>query len=381
LRVSGNGDISFYEDTGTTPKFFWDASAEKLELSNLKLYSDNVRNEGGILYIGTSGNNATQFYNNDANTLHISGAGNVGIGTSSPYGALTVDTANGILNIANGNTSGGTKIQAWGATPSNGYLAIEGYDKEYARFDASGNVGIGTQTPQAAKFSGSAVGILELANTKPVINIHETDVTDAELFMGMSGGSAVIGTTGNGKLIFQTGTSSASISAIIDASGNLLVGTTSAFTNGSSNSGGSGALHIARDNERCLFLKRASSNGSVVEFFRGSISSAVGSISITASATAFNTSSDARLKDNIVDSPSASDDIDAIQVRSFDWKVDGSHQKYGMVAQELQGVAPEAVSAPEDPDEMMGVDYSKLVPMMLKEIQSLRARVQQLENN
>ena len=52
-----------------------------------------------------------------------------------------------------------------------------------------------------------------------------------------------------------------------------------------------------------------------------------------------------------------------------------------MVAQELQAVAPEAVSASEDPDEMLGVDYSKLVPMLVKEIQSLRARVAQLENN
>ena len=50
-----------------------------------------------------------------------------------------------------------------------------------------------------------------------------------------------------------------------------------------------------------------------------------------------------------------------------------------MVAQELVTVAPEAVSQPEDPEEMMGVDYSKLVPMMLKEIQQLRARVAQLE--
>ena len=29
-NIAGNGDISFYEDTGTTPKFFWDASAESL---------------------------------------------------------------------------------------------------------------------------------------------------------------------------------------------------------------------------------------------------------------------------------------------------------------------------------------------------------------
>ena len=102
-------------------------------------------------------------------------------------------------------------------------------------------------------------------------------------------------------------------------------------------------------------------------------------ISVTSAATAYNTSSDQRLKDNIVDAPSASDDIDAIQVRSFDWKADGSHQKYGMVAQELNTVAPEAVSTPEDPEEMMGVDYSKLVPMLVKEIQSLRARVAHLE--
>jgi hypothetical protein len=66
-------------------------------------------------------------------------------------------------------------------------------------------------------------------------------------------------------------------------------------------------------------------------------------------------------------------------VRSFDWKADGSHQKYGMVAQELQSVAPEAVTGDANSDDMMGVDYSKLVPMLVKEIQSLRARVAQLE--
>jgi hypothetical protein len=95
----------------------------------------------------------------------------------------------------------------------------------------------------------------------------------------------------------------------------------------------------------------------------------------------YNTSSDQRLKENIADADDAGSKVDAIQVRKFDWIADGSHQDYGMVAQELQAVAPEAVSAPEDPDEMMGVDYSKLVPMLVKEIQSLRNRVAQLENN
>jgi hypothetical protein len=38
-------------------------------------------------------------------------------------------------------------------------------------------------------------------------------------------------------------------------------------------------------------------------------------------------------------------------------------------------VAPEAVHQPANPEEMMAVDYSKLVPMLVKEIQSLRARL------
>ena len=123
--------------------------------------------------------------------------------------------------------------------------------------------------------------------------------------------------------------------------------------------------------------RSGTSSATLISFNNGN--GEVGTITTSGSATAYNTSSDQRLKENIVDAPSASDDIDAIQVRSFDWKADGSHQKYGMIAQELQTVAPEAVSQPEDPEEMMGVDYSKLVPIMLKEIQQLRARVAQLE--
>ncbi|MDA7514293.1 tail fiber domain-containing protein [bacterium] len=107
----------------------------------------------------------------------------------------------------------------------------------------------------------------------------------------------------------------------------------------------------------------------------------VGSIKANNSATTFNTSSDARLKENIVDADDAGELIDGIQVRQFDWIIDGEHQRYGMVAQELNTVAPEAVSEGETEEDMMGVDYSKLVPMLVKEIQSLRARVAQLESN
>jgi hypothetical protein len=158
--------------------------------------------------------------------------------------------------------------------------------------------------------------------------------------------------------------------ARIDSSGNLLVGTT-------------GLPSASLLGVRIFPGSTAFSSGSFtglythISFLNGN--GTVGTIRTDASATQYNTSSDQRLKENIVDAPSASDSIDAIQIRSFDWKADGSHQKYGVIAQELEPIAPEAVSKGEKEEDMWGVDYSKLVPMLIKEVQSLRARVAQLE--
>jgi hypothetical protein len=117
--------------------------------------------------------------------------------------------------------------------------------------------------------------------------------------------------------------------------------------------------------------------------FQGSTGSQFGSIAIVGAATVYNTSSDERLKENIQDANDAGSKIDAIQIRQFDWisEYGGEHQDYGVIAQELLPVAPEAVSEGYTEDDMMSVDYSKLVPTLIKEIQSLRRRVKELEND
>jgi hypothetical protein len=119
-------------------------------------------------------------------------------------------------------------------------------------------------------------------------------------------------------------------------------------------------------------------NGDYGYTFKNASGTLVGAIGVDVSTTTYNTTSDQRLKTNVVDAPSGN--IDGIKVRSFDWIVDGNHQEYGMVAQELLEVAPYAVHQPKNPDEMMAVDYSKLVPMMIKEIQDLKARLTALES-
>ena len=170
---------------------------------------------------------------------------------------------------------------------------------------------------------------------------------------------------------------SGSEAARFDSTGAFYVGTT---TTGSNVATGFTIQNPAGATYTTLGHANATATGAAYTVFSYN-SGTIGSITQSGTtAVLYNTTSDQRLKHNIVDSPSASADIDAIQVRSFDWKADGEHQKYGMVAQELLEVAPSAVSAPEDSEEMMGVDYSKLVPMLIKEVQSLRARVAQLES-
>lgn len=183
-----------------------------------------------------------------------------------------------------------------------------------------------------------------------------------------------------GRLVFSTtadGTSTPVERMRINAAGGVLIGCTSAP---SASVAGYGINVSDGLGDLCFsYASVATTTDRAFAFFNPN--GLVGSITVDGSATQYNTSSDVRLKENIAPAEDASAVIDAIQVRKFDWKADGRHQSYGMVAQELDAVYPEAVSKTDNPDAMLGVDYSKLVPLLLKEVQSLRARVAQLEAN
>ena len=99
----------------------------------------------------------------------------------------------------------------------------------------------------------------------------------------------------------------------------------------------------------------------------------VGSIVTNASATAFNTSSDERLKENFKDLDAGSI-IDEINMYEFSWKADGT-RGFGVKAQECYQVFPEAITVGDD-ESPWSADYSKFVPLLLAEVKSLRKRLE-----
>ena len=141
----------------------------------------------------------------------------------------------------------------------------------------------------------------------------------------------------------------------------------------------SGEIQAARYGNAGLRVNRMGNDGTNITIHNRGVT--VGSISTTSTSTSFNESSDERLKENIADSADAGSKIDAIQIRQFDWISNGEHQDYGVIAQELINVVPSAVAVGDTEEDMMGVDYSKLVPLLVKEVQALRSRVAQLEES
>jgi len=370
----------------------------------------------GLVYAGTTTSTSIGFITSGNERMRLDTSGNLGLGVTpsgswgSNYRAIQVGYSTAFVGQNNDNNVyftqnlyyDGTNFNAiktgnvsyyqqyigqhrWFGTATSYTGGTTASLSQFMTLGSDGTLGVGTTgavatdgTFVAAGSNGTGQGA---ANTVAQANFWETTSGNkAGLWFGAMTNSnvGVIGSrTASGAIAFQTYNSGWAERARIDSSGNLLVGTTSSTTTPASgvqlNNGSSiGTVAVGH------------ANGTATGNYFATFSYNAGLIgSITQSGTTavlYNTTSDQRLKENIVDAPEFGSVIDSIQVRSYDWKADRTHQRAGFIAQELVTVAPEAVHQPADPEEMMAVDYSKLVPMLVKELQSLRARVAQLES-
>jgi hypothetical protein len=169
--------------------------------------------------------------------------------------------------------------------------------------------------------------------------------------------------------------------ARFDSSGNLLVGKTVVDLNTAGFTASATGLTASNSGADCANFNRTSSDGTVVIFRRQS--SGVGTISVTASATAYNTSSDYRLKEDIAPMTGALSKVAALKPVTYRWKVDGSNGQ-GFIAHELQEVVKGCVTGEKDAVDAdgnpvyQGIDTSFLVATLTAAIQEQQALIQSL---
>jgi hypothetical protein len=368
-KIDSNGDISFYEDTGTTPKLFWDASAESLG-------------------IGT-----TSLTTSDGSNVELSAA-----------------TSSRVILASTG--TGGRKWTM--ATGTTGSLDFYDYDASAyrMRIDASGRVGIGTSSP-AVKFDvngdGLQIRLDGTANTSRGIMLRNTGTAEGQI--QTDGNMHFIQEDAGRYMRFSTANTER---MRIDSSGNLLVGATTLanvnniisnhlFEGGNSTAGNAavgvynntGTANCAAFN---VLNRDASTDTSnrFVQFYANVTSSGAtamgGIVGNGASNVQFAALSDVREKTNIESINGSLDKIKALNPVEFDWIASGEHCKAGFVAQEVEEVFPEFVvenMASEGEEERKGLTGGMtggIVAHLVKAIQeqqilieSLTARIAALE--
>ncbi len=293
---------------------------------------------------------------------------------SNTYGSgLTLQGANFAGDKAFGfnlNTSGGfeTYIKNSGGSFVNAMTITQ-----------AANVGIGV-TPFANTLSKSldlvnGGGMFAASNNFYVVGNANYD--NQWLYKATSGAAMInLNAGGDGTIAFinaASGTAGTYISTFsekmrITSGGNILIGTTSNDARLTVEPSGSGYGEV---------INHTNATNQYFISFRYNTTT-IGTITGNNTNTAYNTSSDYRLKHDLKDF-NGIDIVSKLKAYDFAWNYDNSRM-YGVVAHELQEILPYMVNGLKDGKEMQGVDYSKLTPILVKAIQELKAEIDSLKN-
>jgi len=301
------------------------------------------------------------------------GDGNFRIFTNTVYDGSYKYIANGYASRMDLSSGGMAVFTAASGTAGNAFSFTQAMT-----LDANGRLGVGPTSPTTVLHTSSSTAGIYAQGTSTKTNNLLITCSNSYNY-GVVG--TVSGDNTSGGDIFGLGyvaSASGSFTSVAawTSGGVLLVGKTSdsdsvAGFKLSSNGSTYGRVNCAKTSSRTLDAWANYHNGSYV-----------GGMTYSNTATAFPTSSDIRLKKDIVDAGSASARIDQIRIVSHGWKHDDEVVEFGVVAQELNLVAPQAVIAGDDGEEIektWGVDYSKLVPMLIKAHQEQQALIAQLQ--
>jgi hypothetical protein len=383
LHISStSGTKAIFERTGSTGAFI-----------GLKDSS------GSFVYLGdNNGTFEVQTAGSSYSTkLAVTSAGNVGIGTSSPngkfetysnagvgggnYSALVVDqTSEGgaaslSLTSLFTNTNNTNKevaaiklgtVTDGGATPS-ADIRFETISSntlsERMRIDSNGNVGIGTSSPQKTLDVRGELAISNSTTSYWNLNRDDTD----------------------GSLTFTD--TNVSERMRIDSSGRVMIATSTPETRGITLYGnGVNGMYVKTTSTTNYWITRdgqGAGSGNIATIY--SDTSLVGSISVSATTTSYNTSSDHRLKENVTDVTDGITRVKQLEPKRFNFIADPDKTVDGFLAHEAQSVVPEAVTGTHNEVDddgnavMQGIDQSKLVPLLTAALKEAITKIETLE--
>lgn len=333
IKIANSGDISFYNDAGSSQDLYWDASTSRLGLGTTSPLSDIhiaqsspvIRMEdtdnnaiaqilyntasGGLLLrsdvnqaTGTSGSNII-FQTDGSEAMRIDSSGNVGIGTTSPQEELDISSTNPAVRLSDTTTSGlyhrvvssGNNLYLEsdaGNVAASSFIGFRTDGVEHMRLTSDRRLGIGTTSPDTEldvegtvrATTGSEYTELKYYGVefnRLASYVRPDNNNTKYLFIGSNA-------TYRNWLRIEHGASEshrfhigASEAARIDSSGNLLVGKTSASI---STAGGeirsSGIMAATVSNGTPLYLSRLSTDGEIIQLRKDG--STIGSIGVLA---------------------------------------------------------------------------------------------------
>lgn len=319
-----------------------------------------------------------------------SGYGNTAIGYNSG-GSITTSFENTYLGQNAGDTSTGSRnvfvgyyAGISGATVGAGRVTVVGYA---AKAQGDYALAIGENASAAANSCVVRWGNANRINGDSNGQVGVNEATPGGQLQVTSGAAArkallIKGAASQSANLLEVQDSAATAKAYTRADGSQVVSLAATDTN-------AGITSIVTNNGyTCLGLwQQASTAGGVSQylaaFYNASI--IVGSITHNGSSTAFNTSSDYRLKENLVPLSNPVSRLGALPVYRFNFKSDPTRTVDGCLAHEVAQCVPEAVVGQKDgtaPDGSIlpqAVDYSKLVPLLVASVQELSAEVASLK--
>jgi hypothetical protein len=311
--------------------------------------------------------------------MRIDSLGNVGIGTTSPGDYNVSD--NPILAVGNTATANNSsQISVLSGSSGFGYLLFG--DGETGNEAYRGQVRYG-HTNDSLEFVTAGTERMRIDSSKMQLTTGATN--QAVIQMSTNSAYQIRGGGNYGYislvapiLRFDTnGTERMRITS----DGDVLFGT-QGLPNGTSVYG---SAFTDETSNRMILRMASSTTGAVnlVQFYNGN--GLVGKIQTNGSATSYITSSDYRLKENVVEMTGALDRVSQLKPSRFNFIADADKTVDGFLAHEVQEIVPEAITGEKDAvdeegnPEYQGIDQSKLVPLLVGAIQELKAEIETLK--